>query len=636
MPHDQETTRDGGKRPGIRDGAERELRRVNRALRVLSECNQALVRAEAREALLEDVCRILVEHGGYRMAWVGFARDDPGRTVLPAATAGDETGYLDRVSIGWGDDERGRGPSGVAIRTGTTQVNRDFRSNPTMAPWREEALSRGFESSIALPLKGEGISPGVLGVYASEPDAFDRAEVELLEELATDLAYGLATLHAREGRRRAEAMVTRLAYFDTLTALPNRTQLLERMEGSSAAARASGRSFALVTINVNRFDDIQIGLGVREGDEALRLLAARLAGALGERAFLARVGGDVFGALVEDGGAEAAGETARRVHEALSEPFRLAGILIDVQASVGAAIFPAHGTDAEALLLRSNIACRQARRAGLGFALYSGATDAESPRQLVLVGELRRAISAGELVLHYQPKIDLRSGGVTGFEALVRWQHPARGLVPPAEFIAAAERTGLIKALTLRVMEEALRQARRWRERGHALPVAVNVSPSSLRDPEFLERVVEAQERCGALGGELAFEITESTLMEDPARSHDLLMQLRERGISLYIDDFGTGYSSLGYIATLPIQGLKIDRTFVAGMTAAAPVRSVVEATVSLARALQMRVVAEGVETRAQAEELARMGCDEVQGFLYGRPAVARECEDWLAGAAAG
>jgi diguanylate cyclase (GGDEF)-like protein len=609
----------------------RELRRVNRALLVLGECNQALVRAGEEEALLGDVCRILVDHGHFRMAWVGYAERDAGKSVRPVAKAGDDDGYLDGARIGWGDDELGHGPSGEAIRTGQAQVNRDFRSNPAVAPWRAEALRRGFESSVAIPLAGEDAPLGVLCVYAAEPDAFDGAELRLLEELAKDLTFGIATLRSREAHRRADAMVSRLAYFDTLTGLPNRTQLLERLERAMRAARESGGCLALLTVNVNRFDDVQIGLGLREGDEVLRQLAARLGAAVADGEFLARVGGDVFAVLVESGDDDCARAAAGRLHAALAEPFRVAGILLDVQARIGAALFPGHGADGETLMLRSNIACRDARRSEFGFATYSGATDEESPRRLALIAELRRAIADDELVLHYQPMVALRTGSVEGVEALVRWRHPVHGLLPPSEFIPTAERTGLMRPLTARVLDIALRQARRWADQGLESRVAINISPSSLRDAEFPAFVAKAIRKWGAAPGGVKFELTESTLVEDPARALEVLTRLRALGVSIYIDDFGTGYSSLSYIATLPIQGLKIDRSFVSGMLGSAPVHSIVEATVSLARALQIRVVAEGVETREQAEALARLGCDEIQGYHVGRPMPADEFERWAA-----
>ncbi len=636
MPSPSDPGREDRRHRAPRGRVVRELRRVNRALLVLGECNQALVRSEAEPALLADVCRILVEHGGYRMAWVGYAETEPERWVRPMAKAGDDDGYLDGARIGWGDDERGHGPSGEALRTGRTQVNRDFRSNPSMAPWRAEALRRGFESSVAIPLRGEGAPAGVLCVYAAEPDAFDSAELRLLEELAADIAFGIATLRSREAHRRAESMVTRLAYFDPLTGLPNRTQLLERVEAALREAGPAGATLALLTLNVNRFDDIQVGLGLRQGDEVLRQLAGRFAAALGEGEFLARLGGDVFAVLVEGGDAARARASAERLLASLAEPVRAAGILVDVQARIGAAIHPAHGAEGEVLLLRSNIACRDARHTGLGFAVYAGATDGESPRRLALVGELRRAIAEGELVLHYQPKVALRTGRVVGVEALVRWRHAVHGLVPPGEFIPVAERTGLIKPLTAWVLDAALEQARRWSDRGLESRVAINISPSSLRDPEFPARVGEALAKWGAGPGWLKFELTESTLVEDPSRSLEALRRLRDLGISILIDDFGTGYSSLSYIATLPIQGLKIDRSFVAGMLGSPSVHSVVEATISLARALQIRVVAEGVETKEQGEALERLGCDEIQGYFVGAPMAAEDFERWTAGRAFG
>ncbi|HEX4944630.1 MAG TPA: EAL domain-containing protein, partial [Usitatibacteraceae bacterium] len=596
-----------------------------------SECNQAIVRAEAEPALLQAVCRILVEPGGYRMAWVGYAEADGQRRVWPMAMAGHETAYVERNKIGWADDDRGQGPAGKALRSGVPQVNRDSRSNPDMAPWRVDALACGFLSSIAIPLKGETAPLGLLAIYAAELDAFDTAEVRLLNEVGADLAFGIAALRVRSARQRAEEMVARLAYFDSLTGLPNRTQLLERMVRAITGGDGGNGEFALLTINVNRFDDIQIGLGVELGDEALKQLGARLGAALDKGPFLARLGGDIFGVLLERCNADCARATADRILLSLAEPFPLAGILVEMQASVGAALYPAHGSNCSALLLRSNIAARQARNTGAGYALYTGITDAESPRQLALVSELRRAIGSQELVLHYQPKVDLRTGRVAGAEALVRWQHPERGLLLPAEFIPAAERTGLIRPLTDHVIDSALGQTRRWSDRGLAVRVAVNISPSSLRDPEFVRRVIALREKWGTEPASLQFEITESTLMEDPARSHDVLMQLRDCGISIFIDDFGTGYSSLSYIATLPIHGLKIDRSFIAGMLSNAQVRTVIEATISLARTLEMQVVAEGVETREQAEELARMGCDELQGFHFGRPMLPEELEELAA-----
>jgi PAS domain S-box-containing protein len=402
-----------------RKRSEDALKRVNRALRVLSDCNTALVHADTQTGLLEEICRLLVDAGGYRMAWVGFAEHDKAKTVRPVAQYGHNVGYLETARISWEDNEFGQGPAGTAIRTGTTQVNQDFASNPRMKPWRAQALARGFASSIALPLRWDANVFGVLAILSSAPDAFDTEEVALLRELADDLAFGLAGLRTRAQHREAEEIARQLAYFDSLTGLPNRVQLRARVER----------------------------------------------------------------AIVE----------ARSVHQAMSGPFEQAGVALDVQVRIGAALYPAHGTEPESLLLRSAIAAHDARGTATHYAAYSGATDQESPHRLALVGELRRAIQSNHLTLFYQPKIDIRTGAVSGAEALVRWQHPDRGMMPPAEFIDLAEHTGLMRSLSAWVIEAAMRQCAAWRAGGLDIAIAVNISPSNLRETDFFEQIVTLQ-----------------------------------------------------------------------------------------------------------------------------------------------
>ncbi len=610
---------------------EERLRKVNRALRVLSDCNTALIHSETLPGLLNEVCRLLVETGGYRMAWVGFAEYEEERSVRAMAQHGYEEGYLAGAAISWGDTERGRGPTGTAIRTGTTQVNHDFLTNPAVAQWRAEAVARGFASSIALPLKGTSGTFGALMIYASEPDAFNSEEVTLLQELADDLAFGIATLRTRAEHRQAEETVRRLAYFDPLTGIPNRLRLHERLEQAIAEASALGGRLALMMVNVDRFRELQNGLGVRQADELLRQIASRLEQAVGARAMVARLAGDEFAILLPQGDADRALFVANAVSVGMHAPFEQAGISLDVHVSIGAALYPDHGIDPDALLLRSNIAAREARQQGAEYKVYSGATDQESPRRLALIGELRRAIEADQLTLFYQPKVDIRAGKVSGVEALVRWQHPERGMLPPDEFIGLAEHTGMIKPLTYWVMNTAMRQCAAWRQMGLGLSVAVNVSPSNLREPEFLDRVLALQ-RQWDIGPELMqIEITETTLMGDPTHSLGVLVRLKEMGLRIVVDDFGTGYSSLSYIATLPLHALKIDRSFISNMMEDAQHRTVVAATVSLAHSLGMGVVAEGVETLLQAQALLRLGCNEMQGYLFSRPLPREEFEEWLA-----
>ena len=612
--------------------AEAALRKVNRALRTLNAVNSELIRAEQEAALLQNICRICVELGGYRLAWVGFALADAAKTVTPVAASGFQEGYLPRADISWADGVRGRGPSGVAIRTGTVQVNRDFLVDPRMAPWRDEALRCGYRSSIALPLKDASGPFGALMIYAAEPDAFDMGEVGLLEEVAGDLAFGILTLRAREQHKRAEEKIEQLAFFDPLTGLPNRNRLLDALEQAAERLRSGGPRFALLNLNVSRFSNIQSGIGVREADDLLRQLAARLQQALHEGESLFRTGSDEFAILLREGDAGQARGCGKRIERALSAPFRQADIPITVLVRIGAATSDADGVDPEVLLLHSGIAARQARKKGDTFALYGGPTEAETPRYLALISDLRTAVDARQLVLHYQPKVDLGTGRIAGVEALVRWPHPERGLVPPGEFIPVAEQSGLIRPLTYSVLDAALHQCCIWKKQGFAVPVAVNVSANSFDDPDFLSRIEEMLRTWNVGAESLQLEITESVLMKEPAQTLELLVRLKDRGISVSIDDFGTGYSSLSYVASLPIEALKIDRSFVTQMIGSARTRSVVAATIALAQSLGIKTVAEGVESRDQAEMLMAMGCNEIQGYFFCRPVGAEELRRWTTG----
>jgi diguanylate cyclase (GGDEF)-like protein len=404
-------------------------------------------------------------------------------------------------------------------------------------------------------------------------------------------------------------------------------QLQERLEHAVHEAGDSGH-FCVLTINVERFREVQTGLGIRAADGLLQQIAMRLRqAATGE--LIARVTADEFAIFVEHDGTELATALAQRVHDVMNPPFEQAGVAIDVQVRIGAALYPDHGKDADTLLLHSAIAAREAASSPTHFAAYRGVSELQSTHRLELAAELRRAIPAGQLMLFYQPKIDVLRGVVCGVEALVRWAHPVRGMVRPDEFIGLAEHTGLIKPLTSWVIEAAMRQAARWQAEGMPLPIAINVSAVNLREPDFLDRLGELQLQTGCEPRLIQLEITETTLMQDP-NSLDLLHRLKHMGIDIYIDDFGTGYSSLSYIATMPVHALKIDRSFVLNMTRKEEHRTVVAAAISLAHSLHLRVVGEGVETIQQAHELERLDCDELQGYLFARPLPPDELARWI------
>jgi EAL domain-containing protein (putative c-di-GMP-specific phosphodiesterase class I) len=335
---------------------------------------------------------------------------------------------------------------------------------------------------------------------------------------------------------------------------------------------------------------------------------------------------------VPQASAERAHELATAIQQSLADPFELAGIPLDVGATCGIAMFPAHGGTADALIRRSDIAVRRARAAGIEYALYNGQGETETQQRLILLSELRQAIREDLLVLHYQPKIDTRTRTVSAVEALVRWPQRDLSLVPPGDFIPQAEQTGLIRPLTQWALGAAWKQVDLWQELGLRVPIAVNVSPNNLRDPALLGQLTAMRAQAGAGLSLLQLEVTESALMEDPEQSHDVLSRIRDLGIEIFLDDFGTGYSSLSYIASLPLHGLKIDRTFVQRMMHRERHRAVVIAAISLAHSLDMRVIAEGVETAEQADAVLELGCDEIQGYFFSPPLPAQELLSWIDG----
>jgi predicted signal transduction protein with EAL and GGDEF domain len=343
------------------------------------------------------------------------------------------------------------------------------------------------------------------------------------------------------------------------------------------------------------------------------------------------LGGDEFAVLlprIET--AEGAVAVANKLQAALQEPFQLEGLSLDVEASIGVAVYPEHGSDPDELLQRADIAMYVAKQTHAGLVLFDSKHDQHSPRRLALLGELRRAIEQQQLVLHYQPKVDTHTGQLLGVEALVRWQHPEHGLIPPNDFLPLAERTGLIGLLTNYVLDTALHQCRDWRQAGHELAIAVNVSARSLLDLHFPDQVAGLLARWEVPARLLVVEITESTIMADPTHALEILGRLNIMGVQVAIDDFGTGYSSMAHLKTLPVHELKIDRSFVSQMTSSTRDAVIVRSTVDLGRNLSLRVVAEGVEDVVTLQELDALGCDAIQGYYINRPVPADDLIHWL------
>ena len=431
--------------------------------------------------------------------------------------------------------------------------------------------------------------------------------------------------------RRQMEEIQRRADYDELTGLPNRTLFRRRVE----AALAAGNMDAVVLLlDVDHFKEVNDALGHELGDELLRGIGERLA-ALCEDETVARLGGDEFAVLLPHGSAELAEAFAARIHEALEQPFELGGFSLEVAASVGIAVFGEHGEDADALLQHADVAMYLAKGAHAGTAVYSAEQDTNDAERLALAGELRRAIEQEELVVHYQPKADLQTGRIVGVEALVRWIHPERGFIPPDAFIPIAERTGLIKPLSRYVLRTAIDQCAAWAAEGLDLHVAVNLTIPDLLDLELPDRIAAMLADARVPADRLELEVTESTILADPFRVRHVIDRLNELGIGFAIDDFGTGYSSLAYLKQLPVQTIKIDRSFVMDMIESESDAAIVRSTIDLARNLGLRVVAEGVETEAMWDKLREQGATLAQGYLISKPVSAADLAPLLVPVAA-
>ncbi|MEU0084300.1 bifunctional diguanylate cyclase/phosphodiesterase [Streptomyces sp. NPDC006274] len=479
---------------------------------------------------------------------------------------------------------------------------------PTVA--RTALLRQGL---VAVALVG--IAPLICVVAVAMPLLLPLFAVALI---ALDSTLWIARARAEEQLR------------DPLTGLPNRQWLLERTWSALEDAENSGARAALVLIDLDRFRSVNDTLGHLAGDRLLLQIAERLRQALPRGAEAARLGGDEFAVLLPTADSTTSAQRiARHLVSELSSPLDLDGLTLVLEASAGLAVFPDHALDAEGLLRRADVAMYQAKRDRTGVEVYESKRDSNTPDRLGLLGDLRRALDAGDVELHYQPKVRF-DGHVAGLEALVRWVHPERGRVPPDEFIAIAESSGLMPHLTEYVLETALGQVAKWRAQGLEVPVAVNVSPRDVHAPGFAGAVAARLARHGVPPGALQLEITEHVLLEDPQRAADTLAGLADHGVKMSLDDFGTGYSSLVHLRRLPVSELKIDRSFVARLAFDNEDAEIVRCTVDLAHSLGLLVVAEGVEDDETWERLRDLRCDAVQGWLVAAAMPPQETTAWL------
>lgn len=549
----------------------RRLERLSRVRDFMSAVNAALVRLRERDAVLEEVCRAALAAGGLRGARAG---------VVDA-----------RGDVAW-------------------------------------VASRGTLGAVdaRLPLVVDGREIGVLELAAAEPDPFDREATQLLHDLVRGVCFALELIGKQE-------KLAYLANYDPLTDLPNRALFLERLAQAIDAARRAGTKLAIKVFDLERFKAVNDAYGQQAGDEVLQQVAERLRAAVGDTHLVARLGSNSFAMLFPQ--IRHAGEVARLVGprgvEVLEAPLPVGGQALRLSAKAGIAVYPEDGENATALFRNAEAALKRARETGDKYLYYTPELNARVAERLDLENRLREALEKHEFVLHFQPKVDLATRAILGLEALIRWNDPRSGLVPPGRFIPLLEDTGLIHEVGRWALGEAVATYRRWRQRGLQAPrIAVNVSALQLRDRDFAREVTRALVGEAPAECRLDLEITESLLMTEIEESMEKLRAVRALGVRVALDDFGTGHSSLGYLSRLPIDALKIDRGFVRHMIEKAEDTSIVSAIISLARTLGLTVIAEGVETEKQLELLRSLRCDEAQGFLFSPALPAEEIEALL------
>lgn len=592
------------------------LRRSHAMLAVLNATNAAIVRMNNAGDLLEAACRIAVDSGGFKLAWI-CAADHQQRDIRSIAQAGDAV-LMDLIC---------RSPESAAIwkpenwhrLSHGESVVIDVADPASGYPHGEEALARGIRSIAFVPLGEDGNNLRAISLYSSEADFFAPEQIRLFETLADDLIFALRS-YGKSDR------LDYLALHDELTALPNRTLLLAHLAQSLARVSRMQTRCVLVLLDIAQFHQVNESFGHAVGDVVLKQIAERLKTAVRSSDVVARVGPNTFAMLAADVdhrydiGRLPRGELVT----VLEKPVDIPGGELRLAVRAGIAVFPGDGLEAESLLRNAEAALKTAKQTGDRYVFYATDINARVSERLAQETRVRRAVEKQEFVLHYQPKYRLSDGAMCGVEALIRWNDPASGLVTPSHFIAFLEDSGLILDVGTWALRQAMTDQREWARISATPPrVAVNVSALQLRDRQFPSLVAEAARQAQCPLDALELEITESVLMKDISQTLDVLTALRRMGVKISMDDFGTGYSSLSYLSTLPLDSVKIDRAFVTDIATRPQSHALVASMISMLRALGMRVVAEGVERSDQAEALRALQCDEVQGYLYCKPAPA-------------
>ncbi|WP_461518952.1 bifunctional diguanylate cyclase/phosphodiesterase [Porticoccus sp.] len=504
--------------------------------------------------------------------------------------------------------------------------NADLKKYPKL---KKLLNNREIGSVYVLPIIVENNVEGVFALCSSKQSVFTSEACAILEEMTEDLAFGIQSLRIRHSHEEAQKTIRRLAFFDSVTKLPNHVKMENVLNGALSSSESTHVQSALLIIGINRFRDINTTLGFDAGNHVLSQIAARLKKSVSNNEKLFRVRGDEFAVFIEGATAEIAGEKASEIQKMLASQFNMEGFSLSMFASIGIVLIPDHGESVDKLLPHADVALQHAKQTGKPYEFYTPSLDSDTEYYLKLASKLYRAIECDQLELYYQPKISMVSGKVCGFEALARWFPPNERMIPPDTFIGLAEKTGMITPISYWVIESALRQSCLWRQSNINLPIAINLSARNLHDARLLDYIKERSVAWELKAGMLEVEITENAIMEDRNVAFAILSGIRDLGIPIYIDDFGSGQSSLQILGELPISALKIDKSFVIGMMEN-NANAIVRAAINLAKEMGLGVVAEGIENEMVWTQLMELDCDYGQGYYMGKPMSAGEVVTWL------
>jgi diguanylate cyclase (GGDEF)-like protein len=600
-----------------RKGAEDRLKRLNRLYAMVTGISASMVRVRDRADLFNRSCQTAVEHGEFEMAWIAIVDPNENR-IVPVAWAGLDEPVMSAIEGHFASSEgtlEGKTLAARAIREKAAAVSNDVRNDESLIFGNMHAES-GVRSLAVLPLIVSDNAIGVFALYTSKPEFFDAAGLLLLTELAGNVAFAIDHLEKQE-------RLHRLSYYDTLTGLANRRSFLERVTQYMLSAADDGHKMAVFVIDLERFKKLNDSLGRSAGDALLKQVAEWLAQNAENVNLVARLDADHFAVVLPKVMYEAnvARVLEKTIATFMKHEFSLNDAVYRMAAKIGVAVFPDDGTDADTLFNNAEAALKKAKASRDRYLFYAQKMTETVAMSLGIENRLRRALEREEFVLHYQPKINIVSGKLTGAEALIRWNDPVSGLTLPGRFIPILEETGLIHDVGRWALRKAIEDYQRWRNEGlPAVRIAVNVSPLQLRNQNFVAEIKQAVSVAADAAAGLQLEITESVIMQDVNHSIGSLLAIRALGVTIAIDDFGTGFSSLNYLTKLPVDTLKIDRSFVVEMVSATGGMTLVSVIINLAHALKLNTVAEGVETEEQLRQLRSLGCDEMQGYLFGKP----------------